>query len=363
MQHHQGWPHGSAAASTSSYPPSSSYPSGHAAPSYPAPSAQYGTLVAPPKTPWQLAQEAHLKEQSTEEAPKPQARMPLYSSTKMQYGRKLLKYTFQSDQRDLTLYPSPSYYRIQLELPLRNVIGIHMDQAVVPISEPNVNPYNQWIDIDVGGTLYQVQVPEGEYSDGFSLAAGVEAAIQAVGGPLAAFTVTYTFLTRKLTVNSNGPACILKWRTGPNVNRSMWVVMGFPREDTANTPVHVAPGIIDLAGALAIDVFIDEIETHINSVDNQFVRISLQKFTPASTVTYFTPTTAGLPVTFWPIARLQYLTFRFLVKYTALLPDGQVVVRYRPYDFQGRNHTFMVAVQTREYRNIMEDFVELDPQS
>lgn len=314
-------------------------------------------------SPWRLAQEEELKEQAQEVAPVAQAREPLIVAHQLQYGRKLYKYTFQSDQRDTTFFPSPSFYRIQLLVPLRNVIGIFMNTAVIPISEPAVNPYNQWIDIEVAGTLYQVQVPEGDYSDGLSLASGIQGAIQAMGGPLALFTVSYTLLTRTLTINTNGAPCIIRWSTGPNVNRNMWIVMGFPREDTADLVVHVAPGIIDLAGPLAIDVFIEEIKSQINSTDNPFVRINLQKFTPTSTITYFTPTEGGLPQTFWPIARLSYLTFSFMVKYTELLPNGDIVVKYRPYDFKQRQHTFQITVQTKEYKNMFEDVVELDPQS
>lgn len=317
----------------------------------------------PASSPWRLAQAAALVEQQADVAPRPQAREPLIVAHKLQYGRKLYKYTFQSDQRDTALFPTPAFYRIQLLVPLRNVVGIFLNSAVIPISEPAVNPYNQWIDIDVGGTLYQVMVPEGDYSDGFTLASGIQAAIQAMGGPLALFTVSYTLLTRSLTVNTNGAPCIIKWRTGPNVNRSMWVVMGFPREDTADAVVHLAPGIIDLAGPLALDVFIEEIRSQINSADNPFVRINLQKFTPTSTITYFTPTEGGLPLTFWPIARLAYLTFNFTVKYTELLPNGELVVKYRPYDFKERQHTFQLTVQTKEYKNVFEDVVELDPQS
>jgi hypothetical protein len=321
-----------------------------------------GAAAAAGQTPWQLAQHAALAEKAAAVIPRPPPREPLMIENKLDISRKLSKFTFQSDQRDIQMYPLESYYRLQLDIPLRNVIGVYMNNAVIPISEPNVNVFNHWIDIDVGGTLYEVQIPEGEYNE-LTLAPAIQAAIQAMGGPLAAFTVSLSPITRSLTVNTNGPPCIIKWRTGPNVNRSMWMVMGFPRVDTPDTVIHVAPGIIDISGVPAIDVFIEEVKSSINSVDNCFVRIPMQRFAPTSTITYFTFTTAGLPVTFWPIARLQYLTFNFLVKTTILLPNGDIVVKYRPYDFKQRQHTFQLTFETKEYKNVFEDFVELDPQS
>lgn len=313
-------------------------------------------------TPWQLAQRAELEEDATAIVPKPIPREPLVIAHKLEYARKLSKFTFQSDQRDIQQYPLESYYRLQLDIPLRNVVGVYMNNAVMPISEPNVNYSTQWIDIDVAGTVYQVAVPKGEY-DAINIALAIQNAIQAMGGPLAAFTVSLDPITRKFTINTNGPPCIILWKTGPNVNRSMWMVMGFPRIDTPDAVSHTAPGILDISGTMAIDVFISEIKKSINSVDNSFVRIPMQRFAPTSTITYFTFTTAGLPVTFWPIARLQYLTFSFLVKTTCILPNGEVVTKYRPYDFEGRQHTFQLTIETKEYKNVFEDTLELDPQS
>jgi hypothetical protein len=294
-------------------------------------------------------------------APPVQVRAPLIVPHKLEYMMRHRKYTFQSDQRDQLLYPTPDYYRLKLLVPLRNVVAITLSSGVFPITEYSVNAYNQWLDIDVGGTVYSIQLPQGEYTDA-TLPGALQAAIVAVGPPLAGCTVTLDPLTRRLTV-TNAPAFALLFRTGPHVNVSLWQVMGFPQLDTAAGVSVTAPGVVDLSGTLAIDMFVDEVSTNIDSTDNAVARISLQKFTPVSALTYFTPTNYGVLRKFWPIGRLHYLTFRFMVKVSELQPDGQVVVKYRPYDFNERNHTMQLTITSKEYESPQDEFVELDPQS
>jgi hypothetical protein len=313
------------------------------------------------KTPWQKMQESSLLD--TLAAPRPQLRQPLILNTKLEYTTKTKKYTFQSDERDTTLYPSPSYYRLPLPVPQRNVIGIYLNVAVLPISEYIVNSYNQYIDILDAGVTYSVPLPVGDYTTGAALATGLQTAITTFNPALAAYTVAYDPLTYKLTFNTNGGPCQILWRSGPNVNRNLWIITGFPREDTALAATITAPGVIDLVGTLAVDLFIEEIACNIDSTDNMMTHINLQKFTPNSAVTYFSPPDNGVPQWFWPIARLQFLTFAFLVKYTAIEPDGTLLVRFRPYEFNGRQHTMQINVVSRQYRNQLEEDVELDPMS
>ncbi len=294
-------------------------------------------------------------------APAAQVRAPLVVSHKLEYMMRHRKYTFQSDQRDQLMYPTPAFYRLKLLVPLRNVVAIALSSGVFPITEYNVNPYNQWLDLDVGGTVYSIQLPQGEYTDS-TLAPALQAAITGYGAPLNTFTVAFDPLTRRITVANAAPFSLL-FRTGPHVNTSLWQVIGFPQLDTVTGASVTAPGVIDLAGALAIDMFIDEVSTNIDSTDNAVARISLQKFTPVSALTYFTPTNYGVLRKFWPIGRLQYLTFRFMVKVSELQPDGQVVIKYRPYEFNERNHTMQLTMTCKEYESPQDEFVELDPQS
>jgi len=140
-------------------------------------------------------------------------------------------------------------------------------------------------------------------------------------------------------------------------------VLGFLQVDVGPSVSVTSSGVIDLAGTTAIDMFIEEVSCNIDSTDNAVARISLQKFSPVSSLTYFTPTNYGVLRKFWPIGRLQYLTFQLMVKVSELQPDGTLVVKYRPYDFNGRNHTMQLAISCKEYESPQDEFVELDPQS
>lgn len=316
---------------------------------------------APPthKSRYQLMREDVMNDALT--APPVQLRKPLVVPHHLEYTLRHRKYTFQSDQRDQLMYPSPSYYRLKLLVPLRNVVAITLSSGVFPITEYNVNAYNQFLDIDVGGTVYTIQVPEGEYTE-TTLAAAVQAAIQALGPPLAGFTVALDPLTRRITVANAAPFTLL-FRSGPSVNKSMWQVLGFLQVDVGPSLSVTGSGVIDLAGTTAIDMFIEEVSCNIDSTDNAVARISLQKFSPVSSLTYFTPTNYGVLRKFWPIGRLQYLTFQLMVKVSELQPDGTLVVKYRPYEFNGRNHTMQLAISCKEYESPQDEFVELDPQS
>ncbi len=290
-------------------------------------------------------------------APKPQERVPLTLDHKLVHTTRARKYTFQSEARDTTIYPDPAFYRVTFPTLLRNVIAIFLNLAVIPVSEYNINEFNQWIDIDEAGTIYQVQIPEGYYTEA-NIAMDVQNAIVATHPALAAYTVSFSTLTKRITIDSNGAPFSMLYRTGPNVNRSTWIVLGFPREDTTAAVSVTAPGTVDLLGALAIDLFAEELT---NSLDGSLARIELNRQSIGG-ATYFTPSDIGAQSYFWPIGKLQFLTFRFMVPYTELLPDGEIIERYRLYQFNGRQHMLDFDVITREYRNVLEDNVELDPQ-
>ncbi len=280
------------------------------------------------------------------------------------YTTRLRRLTFQSAARDTMLYPSPAYYRMNLAVVQRNVIGIGLNLAVIPVSEYNVNIYTQWLDIEVAGIVYSVKLPEGNYvnlttipANNFS--AALNAAIVATSPVLAAYTVTFNPLTFKVVVATNGAPCILRFGTGPNVNRSLWEIMGFPRLDTADLAVQESTGSMNLVGTLAIDLFIEEISNAIDATDNAFARIDLNRV-GTSDHCFFTPPGDGLPRYFWPISRLTFVTFNFKVRWTELLPDGTIIETYRPYLFNGKQHTLRLDFVSKEYKSPFEDSIELE---
>jgi len=308
-------------------------------------------------------QKDELRVLSALQPPPVEVRCSLSSSVhNLGYTTRTRRFAFMSQSRDVTLYPTPSFYRVVLPVPQKNVIGIGLNLAVLPLTEYNVNEYNQWLDVDANGTLVSVELPTGIYTLA-NLAAGLQAALVAASPALAAYTVALSPTLNKITINTNNAAapCTLLFGTGPNLNRSLWQVLGFVRGvDTFVSDVQAAPGVVDLLGALAVDMFIDEIKTAIGSADNAFARIDLYRTQTTSDATFFTPPGDGLPLFFWPIARLTFLTFRFLVKYSVLEADGSIRELYRPYLCNYRNNAVRLDIVTREYKSPLEDSVELE---
>lgn len=295
-------------------------------------------------------------------APRP-PRAPLCTPHPLTYTTRLRRCTFESEARNTQLYPYPSYYRMNLSVTQKNVIGIGLNLAVIPVSEYNVNIYTQWLDIEVAGVLYSIQLPEGNYTNvtpgttNFSTA--LKAALIATSPVFAAYTVAFEALTNKSVINTHGGPCILRFGTGPNVNRSLWQIMGYPRVDTPDLSIQESPGVVNMFGALAIDLFIEEISNAIDSADNAFARIDLYR-TTGSEYCFFTPPGDGLPRYFWPISRLTFLTFSFKVRYSEILPDNTIIERYRPYLFNGRQHTLRLDIVSKEYKSPLEENIELE---
>ncbi len=281
--------------------------------------------------------------------------LPLKITPNHKQTTRVRKFVFLSQARDSDIYPNANLYRVQLPRVLRNVIAVALQVGVIPKSEYNVNPYSQWLDIDEGGTIYQVQMPVGHYSllAATSFVTNLEAAINAVPA-LAAYTVTYDVITRKLTIDSNGAAFIMLFGSGPNRDNSLWQQMGFPRTDTTNAVSHVAPGVIDLNGATAIDLYVDELTP---ILEGSLAHIDLFP----SDYTNYNPLDSGVRRYFWPIGKMGYLTFRFTTGYTVFNADDGIVEEERLYDFNGREHSLRLEFVYREYRNVLEDEIELDP--
>lgn len=290
--------------------------------------------------------------------PSPPVRLHHEKQCELEKGRRIWKLNFNSDCRDST-WPTTAAWRVDLPTVMRNVSSVVLRSVALHASEYTVDVWNNAIDVDFGGTTYEVFVPVGMYSGG-DLATAVTAAFAAVPA-LATFTATYTPLTDTITISESTPTVFtLLWLSGANANASLAQTMGYTRIDTISTLVGgahvvVAPGRIDLDGVLAIDIFADELS---NSMDGPIGRVLLQKQLPGAPV--FQETAFEEPHTFWPIGRLQFLTFRFMVQY-ARIDGGTVVCDYRPYEFHGKPNTLRLDFGETAYINPMESEVQLDP--
>jgi hypothetical protein len=244
---------------------------------------------------------------------------------------------------------------------MHNVSSVALRSVALHASEYTVDAWSNTLDVQLGATLYTVTVPSGMYTSGAALASGVQAAIIATHAALANFSVVYTPLTDSLSIHESTPAAFsLLWATGPSVNTSMWKTLGFNIADlssslTGGTHAASAPGRIDLDGPLAIDVFADELK---HSIDGPIGRVELRRDRDTHSTVFQHYNDVKEAHTFWPIARLTFLTFRFLVQRVAV--DATLTCDYRPYQFHGRNNTLRLDFGCTEYVNPMEQDIQLD---
>jgi hypothetical protein len=296
--------------------------------------------------------------------PRPQTRKvsPSPCSNLLEKGNRVWALNFQSSCRDPVMWPNTSAWRADLSSVMRNVTSVRLQSVALSPAEYTVDIWNNRIDVIIGGTEYAVVVPTGMYATGTSLAAAVTAAFIATDPALAAFTATYTGLTDSITISESSPtAFVLPWRTGNNVNQSMCKTLGYRQEDVdsildGGSHEAVAPGRVDLNGVLAIDVFADELT---NSLEGPIGRVLLNKSFEEAPV--FQETIIDDYHTFWPIGRIQFLTFRFMVQYGRINDDGTILCDYRPYEFHGRQNTLRLDFGVSSYMNPMEAEVQLDP--
>ena len=283
------------------------------------------------------------------------------SPAKLDYTDKTFKYSFQSEARDTSIYPTSSVYRVYPVNILRNVYSVNASLAVIPCAEYNVNQYNQWLDILFSGVTYAVKIPVGQYTADATFSAAIETAITTTDPALAAFTASFNTLTFTITINSNGLPFSLLFFTGVNVNQSCWKVLGFPRIDTEVAASITGPGIVDLNGEQWVYLFIDEFT---NALENSAVAVFPLNKVVTTGAAFFTQDEIGPHFRlFHPIGRLPFLTFRFLVFTTNILSDGLLVDSFRPYDFNGRQNSVQLNFFCYQYHNVLSDSVELDIQN
>lgn len=296
-------------------------------------------------------------------APRPCVRdMSARGNVHLERTQRLWPVTFTSECRDNTVWPTTAHWRLELPTPVRNVTGVRVASVGLHASEYTVDKWTQTLDIQFGGDTYTVTVPTGMHTTGGSLAGAVQAAIVATHALLSNFRVIYMAVSDNIVVaeTTSSPFALL-WRSGPSVNTTMWRALGFNLTDTYSTVVGAyhqiaAPNRIDLGGPLAIDVFAEELTARLDG--KSLARVYLeQKLGNGHAVVQ---QDVHQSHTFWPISRIAFLTFKFMVHCVHVNGDGTTVNDYRPYVFNGLNNTLQLQFMCIEYVNPMQADVQLD---
>lgn len=254
--------------------------------------------------------------------------------------------TVSSALRDMSYWFSSAEWRTVLNAPLRNVVQVSVPNACIPMSEYNVNSFNNWLDVDIGGTVFSVQLPVGNYTNGTHLATALHAAVVTSDPSLALFVVSYDALTDTIRIDSGGVLARILWTSGPHRNASLYQVLGFEREDTDALVVHVADGRVDLTGARVLHLFLDELSTVLDA--KPFATVVLS---PTSTTPCFYAQASTTSMRFDAVPKLNTLTLRILVPYVTIDVLGNLSTTYRPYQFNRAQVVLTLRFTSHMYSN------------
>lgn len=259
----------------------------------------------------------------------------------------------------MNIWPTTSEWQLPLSTHMRNVSSVVVRSAALHASEYTVDVWNNMIDVEFGGTVYAVEVEIGMYTT-LTLVAAVTAAFVATDAALSGFNVTYLPQTDSIVISEGTPSPFtILWKSGVNVNTSMWRTLGYTRSDLSSilngTHNAVAQGRVDLQGPLAIDLFANELT---NSIDGPIGRVMLQRTVDGGPI--FDRNVLNNIHSFWPIGRLQFMTFKFMIQYGHINENGTTFCDYRPYVFHGQNNTVRLEFGLTSFVNPLEDEVQLD---
>jgi hypothetical protein len=166
--------------------------------------------------------------------------------------------------RNISKYPNPANYRVNLEEQLRNVTKITLVGGTIPVNNYTIHEFNSSFDVSYGGTQTAVTLTQGNYSLS-ELATELESVLQTDVD--AGFSVSSNSITEKLTISHSSATFQLIFTTYPrntviDVNtgaytniRNAAIVLGFdPNTDytavsdggggfelVAPYPVHLMP--------------------------------------------------------------------------------------------------------------------------
>jgi hypothetical protein len=103
-------------------------------------------------------------------------------------------FVIDSRQRDCSVYPSPSHYRIDLGIIYKNITSIELKGSVIPRGSYNVHSTNKYIDFSIGSTITKINIDNGGtgYTNPTVFIAGPASGVQATA---TAFTNAYGVIT------------------------------------------------------------------------------------------------------------------------------------------------------------------------
>lgn len=270
------------------------------------------------------------------------------------------QYVVSSRDRNPTVYPNASEFRLELRQPYIDVVSVELLQVTLPLSAYNVNENNNTIDFEeVDGIVQSATVPIGEYPDATSLGVAVAASMTAASAGGVTYSSSVNPLTGKITLTSDGfggaifnllflgtpslegEGTVEFRREKPQYpDSSIGPVLGYDTADYTGALIYAAPFVPDLSGINAVYMHIDELElleSNNPEIHDAFARIPIIN-TGAQTFATFEPNTTLRYEKYFspPLGKLATLTISLRNE------DGKIV------NFNGRNYSLTLQIITKD---------------
>ncbi len=112
--------------------------------------------------------------------------------------------TIDSRDRDMTLYPNPNNYEVELDNPIQHVLSVSLESAEIPASQYNVNVTNNVLHFqEVAGDVVEAVITPGIYATITELGTAIETALATASTTGANFTVSSATTTQTVTISSD----------------------------------------------------------------------------------------------------------------------------------------------------------------
>ena len=265
-------------------------------------------------------------------------------------------YIVDSRDRDQTLYPSPSEYRLSTA-EYRDVVSISLEGAEIPITDYIINAYNNLIYFQEETDITQIaSIPFGNYTVD-ELATEIENVMNSISANSITYTVTSDPITSKYTISSSATMPFLfnlvffgGLESCPSINEincknepvyienSVGPVIGFDKKNLTGSLSYTGQFVFNLAGEKYIVMFINEqadvIEANKSSVHKAFAKITIN--VPQGSVNFYNNVDNRYIKHFSPPIKLSNLSVKFQTY------NGNL------YNFNGQEHSFTLKILCKD---------------
>jgi len=241
---------------------------------------------------------------------------------------KFMQLVINSRNRDTSLYPTPASYRVNLNDRI-HMRSIKMLSCQVPNSQNPIRASNNKLDFKYGGN-FTVTITPGRYT-GTQYASALQTEMKLVD---AGFSVSYSSITNKLTIENPGNVFSMLNATGTNASSNHARLIGFSATDHTGDDTYDSDYICDLSGEpyvlLSLRGLTNCSMRSFDGTSDVFAQVS---FNAASMQFTFDSHSSGIILPSTGFDHLAYLDLRWWN------PDSTV------YDFNNVDHSVTLEIE------------------